>query len=82
MSIPDPFAPLSGGPLHKLDIALAERITGVRGRSVSRHAVEPAVRGGARPEDAVAVLHWVLIGAGAVALGAGAVAVSERRRRA
>jgi len=61
MSIPDPFSPLSGGRLHKADIAIAETLTGVPGRSVSRHTVEPLVRLGVKEENAVAGLHWVLI---------------------
>ncbi|MCB9686091.1 MAG: hypothetical protein H6735_13705 [Alphaproteobacteria bacterium] len=65
MSIPDPFASFSGGFLHKADIASAEAFTGVRGRSWSRHAAEPAVRAGADPEDAVAAVHWAGIGLGA-----------------
>ena len=62
MSIPDPFANFNGGLLHHIDITIAEAITGVRGRSISRHAVEPAVRAGARPDNAVAMLHWGMIG--------------------
>lgn len=62
--IPDPFVSLYGGPAHALDLAVAEAITGVPGRSVSRHLVQPAVRAGASPENAIAVLHWRLLGAG------------------
>lgn len=62
MAIPDPFKSLENGPLHRADIAIAESVTGVRGRSVSRHMVEPAVRAGLRPSDAIALLHWVIIG--------------------
>jgi len=63
MTVPDPLEPFSGGPLHRLDINIAEGMTGVHGRSISRHAVQPFVRRGADPHNAVAILHWVLIGA-------------------
>lgn len=78
MSIPDPLAPFEHGPLHRLDIAIAESVTGVRGRSISRHLVQPAVEAGARPRNAIAVLHWGLLLAGAAGVAWG---LSQDRTR-
>ncbi len=61
--IPDPLAPFAGSEAHKFDIATAKRVTGVRGRSWSRHAAEPLVQAGAHEDDAVAVVHWFGLGA-------------------
>ena len=58
MAIPDPLAPFAGSDLHRADIAIAETVTGVKGRSVSRHAAEPLVLLGMDEEDAVAAVHW------------------------
>jgi hypothetical protein len=68
MSIPDPLSTLEGGPLHQLDIAVAEAMGGRRGRSISRHIVEPVVSAGMRPRDAIALLHWGMLLAAGVAV--------------
>jgi hypothetical protein len=68
MRLPDPFAPLAGGPLHRFDIAIAESLTGVRRRSISRHIVQPLVLAGVSAATAVALLHWVLIGLGVLVI--------------
>lgn len=73
--VPDPFTPLYGGYAHRVDIGVAEAVTGVRGRSISRHAVEPAVQAGVKPSDAIALLHWGIV------FGVGAAAVTLLRRR-
>lgn len=54
----DPFEPLVGGFLHKADIAVAELVTGVPGRTISRHAIAPAVRRGVPVQTALAQFHW------------------------
>lgn len=61
MHIPDPLAGFAHGPLHRLDIRIAEAFTGVPRRSISRHAVEPAVSLGVPVAMAIALFHWLLI---------------------
>ena len=77
MKIPDPFRQLNGGVLHNADIGIAEALTGVRGKSISSRTVEPAVRAGVSRDNAVAGLHWLMIGAA----GLGLAAVVGRGRR-
>lgn len=78
MSIPDPFAPLNGGVLHRVDIKIAESVTGVRNKSISSHAADPLVRRGAKRSNAVAGLHWLGIGA-LLVVGAAAYGASKKR---
>lgn len=72
MKLPDPFAPFHGGKLHKVDIRIAEAVTGVPRRSISRHAAQPLVSMGMTERNAVTVVHYGLIGVGLV--GAASVA--------
>lgn len=62
MKLPDPFAPFQDGLLHKLDIRIAEAVTGVPRRSISRHAAQPLVSMGMSEHNAVTFFHYVLIG--------------------
>jgi hypothetical protein len=63
MTLPDPLAPLHGGVLHELDIRIAEGVTGVPNRSISRHMAQPLVNQGVRSDNAVTIVHYALIGA-------------------
>lgn len=78
MRLPDPFSPFHGDFLHRLDIKVAESVTGVPNRSISRHLAEPMVRSGMTANNAVVIVHVVLIGMAAV----GGLALASRRRRA
>lgn len=80
MRVPDPLAPLAHGPLHRLDIAIAETVTGVPRRSISRHMVQPLVAVGVSAATAVALLHWLLLGLCA-AVVVGLIASAARSRR-
>ena len=71
MSVFDPLAPFHGGVLHRLDIRLAEAFTGVPRRSISRHLAAPLERRGYRAADAVAIVHWLLLGLTAAVVGVG-----------
>lgn len=66
----DPFKPLEGGLLHKADIAIAELATGVPGKSISRHAIAPAVARGVPEPTALARFHWLCLGVAATAVAA------------
>ncbi|MCP4808884.1 MAG: hypothetical protein GY913_06530 [Proteobacteria bacterium] len=63
MNIPDPFSPLEGGRLHQLDKNVAEALTGVPEKTLSAHAIGPAVELGVDEDNARAVLHWGVVGA-------------------
>lgn len=74
----DPFTWFEGGVFHRADIALAEAVTGVPGRTICRHAVDPLVQMGVSEQVAVAGLHWMLVGWGLTAVGVGLVLASRR----
>jgi hypothetical protein len=78
MDLPDPFAPFHGGVLHTLDIRIAEAVTGVPNRSISRHVADPFVRRGMSVNNAIVVVHVGLIGVAIV----GAAAWLSRTSRA
>ena len=75
MKIPDPFAPLFGSFLHDIDISIAEELTGVPGKTISGHIVEPFVQMGFRRDNSLAVFHLLLIGSAA------AMWASSKRQR-
>lgn len=78
MRLPDPFSLFQGGILHRLDIKIAESVTGVPNRSISRHMAQPMVRSGVTVNNAVVIVHVGLIAAAAV----GGLALASRLRRA
>ncbi len=63
MPIPDPFRPLEGGALHRLDIAVAEGLGGRPGKSITWHMTGPLRALGLGAASAAALLHWALNGA-------------------
>lgn len=63
MSIPDPFRPLEGGALHRLDIAIAEGLGGRPNKTITWHMTGPLRALGVGAASAAALLHWALIGA-------------------
>lgn len=63
MKIPDPFKPLEGGTLHRLDKDVAEALTGVPDKTLSAHAIDPVTKLGVSEGNARAALHWGLVGA-------------------
>lgn len=80
MSVPDPFRPLEGGVLHRLDIGIAEAMGGRRGKTITWHATRPIVALGVRSADAAAVLHWAIVGLAAL-LVVNRVRTRSRRSR-
>ncbi len=64
MKIPDPFKPLEGGALHRLDKEVAEALTGVPDTTLSAHAIDPVTKLGVSEDNARAALPWGLLGRG------------------
>lgn len=74
MSTYDPFRFLEGSILHDADIAIAQTFTGKRGKTISWHLTRSQVRQGVPESEALAKLHWQILGLGLAGSVAGALA--------